>query len=418
MTRLSSLDTMRGLIIVIMAIDHARGFIARNHPSEWWGRGLPDYGGDVLAFLTRLITHLCAPGFLFLMGIGMVLLAASRTRLGWSYGRIVRFLALRGAALVVLEQVLENPSFSFATVGAMRGQSYGAIPSGIDGTPVTIVIVVLYSLGCALIFGSPLIRWRPSWLVGAAAVVAVAGELFTPPASQVAAQVSLLRGLLFVPGQSGQFMIVYPALAWLPSALLGMAFGRWLADADAAGRATTVALPTPSAATQSAPPSVLVSPSTAMSRAQAFQRLAIAGVIFLALFVVLRAAGGFGNLTPAPPSQGWIGFFNLVKYPPSITFVLFTLGVDFLLLVAIERWRVGETMVGRVLQVYGTVPFFFFIVHLWLYGAIGRIWFSTGTTIARMYWFWLLGLVLLYLPCRWYGAFKQSRPPDSLFRML
>jgi uncharacterized membrane protein len=61
--RLSSIDMMRGSIIVLMAIDHARGFIAKNHPGEFWGRALPDYGGDALAFLTRLVTHPCAPGF-------------------------------------------------------------------------------------------------------------------------------------------------------------------------------------------------------------------------------------------------------------------------------------------------------------------------------------------------------------------
>jgi uncharacterized membrane protein len=65
MTRLPSLDTMRGLIIILMAIDHARAFVAKNHPGEFWGHALPDYGSDALAFLTRLVTHLCAPGFMF-----------------------------------------------------------------------------------------------------------------------------------------------------------------------------------------------------------------------------------------------------------------------------------------------------------------------------------------------------------------
>ena len=67
--RIPSLDVMRGLIIVLMAIDHARAFVAKNHPGEFWGRPLPDYGGDVLAFVTRLISHPCAPGFFFLMAV-------------------------------------------------------------------------------------------------------------------------------------------------------------------------------------------------------------------------------------------------------------------------------------------------------------------------------------------------------------
>ena len=77
--RLPSLDALRGLIIVLMAIDHARAFIAKNHSGEFWGRALPDYGGDTVAFLTRLVTHLCAPGFMFLMGTGMVLFGCAQS---------------------------------------------------------------------------------------------------------------------------------------------------------------------------------------------------------------------------------------------------------------------------------------------------------------------------------------------------
>lgn len=93
--RIASLDAMRGLIMVMMAIDHARAFIAKNHPGEFWGRPLPDYGPDTLAFLTRLVTHLCAPGFLFLMGAGMAFFAASRASAGWSHAHITRAFVTR-----------------------------------------------------------------------------------------------------------------------------------------------------------------------------------------------------------------------------------------------------------------------------------------------------------------------------------
>ena len=85
-SRLASLDVLRGLIIVLMAIDHARGFIAKSHPGEFWGSSLPDYHGDWVAFVTRLVTHLCAPGFMFLMGAGAALFAASRARRGGVHG--------------------------------------------------------------------------------------------------------------------------------------------------------------------------------------------------------------------------------------------------------------------------------------------------------------------------------------------
>jgi uncharacterized membrane protein len=380
-TRLGSLDAMRGLIIVLMAIDHARAFVAKNHPGEFWGRPLPDYAGDAIAFLTRLVTHLCAPGFFFLMGTGMALLAASRAQLGWSNGRTVRHLALRGLALILLGQVLENGSFTFGFANATRVVSYGIRVPGADGTFPSLLFGVLYGLGAALILGGPLLWLRPAALVGAAVVCELAVQWVTPSASEADVRFHPLLRLFVIPGQTGPLLVAYPALAWLPCALLGAAFGQWLLD----------------------------------DRNVAFRRLGLAGLLFLGLFVVLRAGGGFGNIMP--PGPGWIGFFNMVKYPPSLTFLLFTLGLDFLLLTAIERWRLGELSWSRPLQVFGAVPFFFFVAHLWLYAAIGRF-FPAGTTIPRMYLFWLLGLVVLYFPCRWYGDFKRRRPPSSFFRML
>jgi uncharacterized membrane protein len=379
--RLPSLDTMRGLIIVLMAIDHARGFIAKNHPGEFWGRALPDYGSDELAFVTRLVTHLCAPGFLFLMGTGMSLLAASRAQAGWPASRITRHVAVRGLALILLGQVLENGASLFGFSNATRLESYGARVPGGDGTFPYLIFGVLYALGSALILGSGMLRLRPLWLIGAATVCALAAEWITPSPSEVDVRFHPLLRLLFIPGQTGLLLVVYPALAWLPCALLGMAFGQWLVR----------------------------------DRERAFRWLALAGVLFLVLFVGLRLPGGFGNITP--PAPGWIGFFNMVKYPPSLTFLLLTLGVGFLLLTAIERGRAGEMSVSQPLRIFGAVPFFFFVAHLWLYAAIGRF-FPAGTTIPQMYPFWLLGLVLLYLPCRWYGDFKRRRPPQSVFRLL
>jgi uncharacterized membrane protein len=379
--RIASLDVMRGLIIVLMAIDHARAFVAKNHPGEFWGRPLPDYGGDVLAFVTRLISHPCAPGFFFLMGAGMTLFVATRSGETTLKGRATRFLAVRGLALILLGQVFENLSFTFGFANATRMESYGIRVPGADGTAPLVILGVLYGLGAALIVGSVLIRLRPAALLGVAALLVLATDWITPPASQADVRFHAVLRLLLIPGKTGPLLVAYPALAWLPCTLVGMAFARWLLD----------------------------------DRDRAFGRLALMGGSFLVLFVVLRAAGGFGNLTP--PVPGWIGFFNTVKYPPALTFLLFALGVDFLLLTAIERRRLAERPWIEPLRVFGAVPFFFFVTHLWLYAVMGRF-FPAGTTLAWMYVFWMLGLVLLYLPCKWYGAFKRTRPENSLLRML
>ena len=378
--RLPSLDSLRGLIIVLMALDHARGFIARNHPSEFWGSPLPDYQGDWLAFVTRLVTHLCAPGFMFLMGAGAALFAVSRVRAGWSPPRIRGHLALRGLALVVLGQLFENTAAAFGTAGATRAVTYGLRVPGEPGA-VTIVLGVLYGLGSALAVAAVLVRLRPWALVLLAGACVLATHLLTPNPAQVGDPIHPLLSILAVPGFASPLLTVYPTIPWLGPTLLGLAWGRML-EGD---------------------------------RDRVFRRAAIAGLASLAVFVGLRASGGFGSFQPV--EAGWIGFLNVTKYPPSLTFLLLTLGANLVLLGALELSGAARSKWLAPLRVYGSVPLFFFVTHLWLYAAIGRF-FPAGTTIPRMYPFWLAGLVVLYLPCRWYGQFKQRRPAHSLFRLL
>jgi len=124
--RLPALDTLRGLLMVLMALDHARGFIARDHPSEFWGMALPHYEHAV-PFITRLVTHLCAPGFFFLLGIGMTLLAESRRRLGWSDGRITGYFLHRGILLILMQLLIENPAWLVGMLGAsVPTETHGA----------------------------------------------------------------------------------------------------------------------------------------------------------------------------------------------------------------------------------------------------------------------------------------------------
>ncbi len=379
-SRLASLDALRGLIIVLMAIDHARGFIARNHPSEFWGTALPDYQGDWLAFVTRLVTHLCAPGFMFLMGAGAALFARSRARAGWSSVRIARHLLLRGLVLIVLGQLLENTAATFGTAGATRSVNYGLRVPGVPGD-ITVVLGVLYGLGSALAVAALLVR-LPAWgLVLLAAACVFATHALTPNASHLADPIHPLLALLFVPGLASPFLPVYPTIPWLGPTLLGLAFGGSL-EGD---------------------------------RSVAFRRIGLAGLACLAVFAGLRASGGFGSFQPV--EAGWIGFLNVTKYPPSLTFLLLTLGANFVMLGCLELSGAGRSKWLAPLRVYGSVPLFFFITHLWLYAAMGRF-FPGGMTIPHMYPFWFAGLVLLYLPCRWYGEFKRRRPPNSLLRLL
>jgi len=345
-SRLASLDSLRGLIIVLMALDHARGFVARNHPGEFWGTPLPDYRGDWLAFLTRLVTHLCAPGFMFLMGAGAALFVASRVRAGWSPIRITGQLVLRGLVLIVLGQLFENTAAAFGSAGATRAETYGLRVPGVPGA-IPVVLGVLYGLGSALAVAALLVKLPPSALVVMSGACVLVTHGLTPHASQVGDAIHPLLGMLVVPGLASPVLAIYPTIPWLGPTLLGLAFGRSLEG----------------------------------GRKRAFRRIAIAGVACLAVFVGLRISGGVGSFQAV--EAGWIGLLNVTKYPPSLTFLLLTLGTNFVLLGALELSGAARSRWLAPLRVYGSVPLFFFITHLWLYAAVGRF-FPAGTTIPQM----------------------------------
>jgi uncharacterized membrane protein len=368
--RLAPLDALRGLIIVVMALDHTNVFIAREHPPpEFWSAAPPFYSGT-LAFLTRFMTHFAAPGFFFLMGVGMALLADSRRQQGWSEPAIVRHLSLRGCVLAGLQLLVENPAWRIG-----------------DGQIFTSEVFlsyfgVLYGLGTSMIVGSLLLRLRPSVLLGLGLAAELATELVIAWLRRAGVVPSPLLQLLLVPGRSSEFAVYYPLIPWLGVALCGMAFGRWLID----------------------------------DRAWAYRRAAIVGAALLTLFLALRLAGGFGNLQP--PGLGWIGFLNVVKYPPSLVFLALTLGVDLLLLALLARFGAALGRWGHPLLVFGRSPLFFYVAHLYLYGLIGLALGPRGTGIPRMYPFWLLGLAILYPLCWLYGRFKQRQAPGSVWRLF
>ncbi len=381
-SRLIAPDALRGLIMVLMAVDHAAFFVARIHPAEYWGVAMPEYPG-ALAFLTRFVTHLCAPGFFFLMGVGMALFADSRGRLGWSEGRITRHLALRGVLLIGLQLLIENPAW-FAGIFAsqVRMETYGATaPGGSDVIP-WLLIGVLSSLGASLIVWS-LLRRLPGWAIAAVSLTAVLGtQLAVPGADQVATRYPALVRLMMLPGLSDLWMVTYPVVPWLGLAGAGILFGR-LVGRDPR-RAYGWALGT--------------------------------GGLALLLFAALRAAGGFGNLHP-PAGEGWIAFLNVTKYPPSLVFVLLTLGIDLVLLAALRGREAALGRWGRPLVVFGRTPLFFYLAHIYLFLLAGLL-VREGTGYAGLYAAWLTGLLVLYPLCGWYGGFKARRPADSLWRFF
>ena len=379
--RLVALDAHRGLIMVLMAIDHASYFIARVHSAEFWGTELPAYP-SVFWFWTRWVTHLCAPGFFFLMGIGMTLFASSHLKAGWDEGRITRFFVIRGLFLILLQVLVENAAWNvgdlFADPGAMvlRG---GGVPGG--GTGGMIYLGVLFALGGAMVFWA-LVRRAPLWFIGLISLAsAVATQILTPGRDHADVLYSPLIRMLIIPGHTNIWVVFYPVVPWLGPTGMGLLFGEMLQrDPDRVGR--------------------------------------IAGWIgfgFLVLFVILRVTGGFGNFNQVPP--GAIGFLNVIKYPPGLDFLTITMGMNLVLMSLWRRFAPRLQNDHHPLLVFGRVALFFYLLHLWVYGLLGL--FSTGGSgLGTMYGFWLLGLLILYPLCHWYNGFKHKKPFTSLWRFF
>lgn len=361
--------------MVIMALDHASAFIAHVHGSEFWTgpwtRYSPtDFVRGPLAFLSRFITHLCAPGFFFLMGASMALFAASRRRIGWDAARITRYFALRGFVLLLVNQFLENPAWLLA---------FSRQPKTSDEPSNYLFFTVITGLGLSMMVGGLLLR--AGRFIGVIAGLLLLGVAATVPALQSDFfHAPVWLRFLLLPGSSTPAFILYPLLPWLGICTLGMAFGRQLADADLRDRALRWA--------------------------------PLAGLVLLGLALSLRALGGFGNLRP-PRDGGWIEFLNFIKYPPALVFALFMIGVNLCLLGVFARLpRVP------VLPVFGQAPLCFYLAHLYLYALFAVVFFGTPTTLLGMYPVWLAGLVPLYFLCRWYRGFKDRKPADSLWRLF
>jgi uncharacterized membrane protein len=226
-----------------------------------------------------------------------------------------------------------------------------------------------------------LYRLRPVVLAVISIAALIATQLVTPPPGQVHVLYPPLLRVLFIPGQTGIWQVYYPIVPWLGACGLGMAFGNMLTE----------------------------------NRRRAFRAALITGICALVLFVIVRLADGFGNLHPV--GAGIIGFLNVTKYPPSLSFMLLTLGIDLLLLALFERIHVWFEQHCTTPLVYGRSALFFYTVHLYLY-ALMDAYIPGATSIRMMYPFWLLGLILLYPLCRWYGAFKLRSAPESIWRFL
>ena len=192
--RLESIDMLRGLIMMVMALDHVSAMVGRFHSEEIWAGEWTRYSSTV-AFLTRFVTHFCAPGFFFLMGVGITLLANSRIKQGWSAGRISRFLALRGLLLVAVSQTVEAPAW---VIAALSNATTGPVEQIPGMGSIHTVFTVLVGLGLSMVLSSIFMRFRSGVWAALAIAALLATALLTPGPENFATSYSFLSSLLLI----------------------------------------------------------------------------------------------------------------------------------------------------------------------------------------------------------------------------
>lgn len=357
--RITSIDALRGLVMLLMLVDHAREFFFLDHqvadPVDL------DAAGPGL-FLSRLAAHLCAPVFVALTGISAWLHARGDA------AKASAFLLRRGAFLVLLEVTLVNFAWTF------------------DVTPATYFLQVIWAIGLSMIALSALVHLPRGFLVAFGGGIVLGHNLLDglvlSPATPGHALWAVLhqRDLIALPwGATARTS--YPVLPWIGVVALGYAAGPWFARGVDPGWRNA--------------------------------RLLATGAGMLGVFVVLRAVMGYGDTgiwtTTGNPARDAMAFVNLTKYPPSACFILLTLGIGAIVLSLIE-WV--DAALVRILAVLGGAPLFFYILHLYLLHAANR---AAGAVLGKdgmvsvpsIGWVWVLAAVAA-VPC-WFATRRFAR---------
>ncbi|MCB0790865.1 MAG: DUF1624 domain-containing protein [Flavobacteriales bacterium] len=376
--RILSIDLLRGLVMVIMALDHVRDFF---HYDAFVHDPLdPAHTGWAL-FFTRWITHFCAPVFVFLAGTSIYLQGLRKSR-----RELTGFLLKRGFWLLVVEFVVITFAWSFQ-----------------PGFP-RLVMQVIAAIGFSMIAMAALIHLPYRAMLGLGLLIVFGHNVFDSiPSTHQGFWWDLLRNgafasYTFAPGHF--LLIIYPIVPWLGVMLLGYAVGR------------------------------LYAPDFAAPVRK--RRLLQLGLGVIALFLVLRGINVYGDPSPwSVQSASWrtvLSFLDVTKYPPSLLYLCMTLGLALLFL------AYAEPLTGRSAQAiieYGRVPFFYYVLHFYLIHLTCMVLFlarghafsehtppihgvefrflipGEGYHLTVVYFIWIGVVLALYPLCRWFSQLKQ-----------
>jgi uncharacterized membrane protein len=366
-SRIQSIDILRGIIIVIMALDHTRDFVAITpFAPEDISQTTPVW------FFTRWITHFCAPTFVFLAGMSAFLYAQRLTK-----EELRRFLVTRGLWLIFIELTVVHFGILFELSSFM--------------------VQVIWVIGLSMIILA-LLTYLPRIVIIIFTGVVLAGHNLLDSTHIDAVWWYLFHEQnWFIPLGPTSLTVIYPLIPWPAVMSLGFLLGELF----------------------------LKEPSTRD------RQLILIGSLTILGFVVLRFTNVYGDMnTWSVSDRGMVytvlDFLNTSKYPPSLLYLAMTLGPSILVLSQLEKWK-GK--IGEFFLTFGRVPFFFYIIHFYLIHITGvlitgirygdwrtlaffdpKTWPSEYVpSIVLLYFVWAGIIVIMYFLCRWFVEVKKRR---------
>jgi len=386
MKRINSIDITRGIVMVIMALDHTRDLIHFTSVTEQ-PTALSTTTPEL--FFTRWITYLCAPTFVFLSGVSAYISLLDKNNINNSRN----FLLSRGIALIITE-------FTLVNFGLWFDVHFGIF-----------LFDVIAAIGFGFIILSLLLK-APAKTIGIIGLVIIFCHNLISfiPVNQTSTLIKILMPFFVtgaIPFDDGKlFIIGYPPIPWLGIMLIGFALGKLFELPEA-------------------------------QKKNIFFKIGLSSIL---LFIIIRTINIYGDSFQwASQKNGvytFLSFMNVTKYPPSLQFYLITLGIMFLILSSVEglKNKFSETTI-----VYGKVPLFYFIIHWYILHPImflivfsqgykssdlvfgfnlGRPKGPSGVNLWLTYLIWILVVILLYPVCKWYGKYKENHREKKWLRYL
>lgn len=373
--RVDSIDLLRGVVMIIMALDHVRDYF---HADAFLYNPLDLSQTSVATYFTRWVTHFCAPVFVFLAGTSAYFVGKRKGR-----AALASFLLKRGIWLVVLELTVINFAwffniqFSFFALTVIWALGIGMI---LLGAAARLPYKAIFTIGLVLVLGHN-----------------VLDNVHVDGNSAGAVFYAVLHDFKAFQFENVLLFVGYPILPWTGVMFLGYVFGKIYVDFDASRR----------------------------------RRFLIRGsLIMIVGFVILRLLNVYGDPNPWTPQSTstltFLSFLNVSKYPPSLLYILVTLGPAFLFLAFTENWK---NKVAEIVTRLGRVPMFYYVTHLYLIHVIGLVAaVATGFQVSDMvfntwvtdspnlkgygfglgivYAVWAFVVVALLPACLWYDRYK------------